>query len=282
MSHLKISNNLMALSKASILLFILILLYFPFLVRLVNAWDIKPHASHGYFIIPVIIWLIWQQKDTWNKLEIQPSPIAGVSLITCGLALYLLGVAISIDTFISISLMLNIAAIVFICMGKKTLKKYWFPYFFLLFMFPIPDALYVSLTVPLKLIASEISAELIRFTGQPVFLDGNIIEILNFKMEVVEACSGLQSLMTYFMIGLLLAMQLNNTIPRSLLLITMIIPVAMLANILRITATGVLAGYFGTEIAHGFFHEIGGILTFIVGLVILFGLFSLLSNSIKK
>lgn len=274
----KTSNNQMALIKSCILLSFLILLYFPFIVRLINAWETKPHASHGYFIIPVVIWLIWQQKGTWNKLEIRRSPYTGVILIFCGLTLYLLGLATSIDTFISVSLMLNIAAIVTLCMGKETLKEYWFPYLFLIFMFPVPDALYVNLTVPLKLIASQVSAALIRLTGQPVLLDGNLIEIVNFKMEVVEACSGLQSLMTYLMLGLLLAKQLNNKVFHSLLLIIMIIPVAMLANILRITVTGILAGYYGTEVAEGFFHEIGGVLTFVVGLTILFGLFSLLSN----
>jgi len=264
------------LIKALVLVSLLALLYWSSILNLIYAWKIKPQCSHGYFIMPISIWLCWQRRNRWQYLTVNSSCL-GFFLLLPGLFFYVISIVAVADTIANISLMLTLAGVVILTFGTAVFKAYLFPYLFLIFMFPIPDALYLSLTNPLKLFASSISTIILQAVGIPIFQDGNILQFANFQMQVVEACSGMRSLVTYLMLSTLLSNLHSNGFWKKCLLIISAIPNAFFNNIFRITGTGVLAHWYGQKAAQGFFHEFTGFITFAVGFILLLGGYKILN-----
>jgi exosortase len=136
-------------------------------------------------------------------------------------------------------------------------------------MFPIPSAYYILITNPLKLIITKISTHIIYILGIPVYREGNLLFLSTTQLEVAEACSGIRSLYSYLMLACLFAFMSKNRISQMVLLLSTI-PLAIFVNILRVTGTAILANYFGSDIAQGFFHEFTGFLLFATGFFFLF------------
>ena len=266
------------LIKTFILISFLILLYSPVIMNLMRAWAIKPQSSHGYFILPIILWLCWLRRGRLANLTVGGSNM-GFFFLTPGLLLYFLSIVLCVDTAANISMMLCLAGVIWTILGSAVFRAYLFPYVFLVFMFPIPDALYVSLTNPLKLFVSNVSANLIQNLGVTAYQDGNIFHFANFKFEVVEACCGMNSLISYLMIGVLLSSFLGEGYWKKGLLIVMAFSIALLNNIVRITGTAILAHWYGQEVAQGFFHEFVGLIVFSGGIFLMLGIYSLLQTS---
>lgn len=265
------------LIKTLVLISFLLLLYSPVIMNLIRAWAIKPQSSHGYFILPIVLWLCWVRRRRFANLAVGGSNIGFFFLIP-GLALYLLATVACVDTAANISMMLCLAGVIWTILGPDVIRAYLFPYVFLIFMFPIPDALYVSLTNPLKLFVSSVSANLIQILGISAYQDGNILHFANLKMEVVEACSGMRSIVTYLMLGTLLSSFLAGGLWRKGLLLFTTFPIALLNNILRITGTAILAHWYGQTVALGFFHEFAGLTIFGLGFCLMLGVYWLLSE----
>jgi len=137
--------------------------------------------------------------------------------------------------------MVSLSGIIISVMGYSVFKTFLFPYLFLLFMFPIPDAIYLWMTNPLKLLASDTSAALLKLCGIAVYQDGNLIQLAKFQMKVLEACSGMRSVVTYLMLGIILASFIRGSNWKKILLSVTTLPIALFNNILRITVTGLLA-----------------------------------------
>lgn len=267
--------------KTLFLFLVLAGVYWHMFVDLIQAWNIKPQSSHGFFVLPIALWLCWQRKGLVKDIGIRRSGIGNV-LLFWGLGIYLAGYLGSVSTMMNMSFMVSAAGIVIGMLGYSVLRVFLFPYLFLFFMFPIPDAIYVSLTNPLKLMVSDVSAFLIGVLGIAVYQDGNLIQIGNFQMEVVEACSGMRSLISYLMLGTILASFLNGSRWKIGLLAASAVPIAFLNNILRITITGLLAEWYGADAAEGFFHGFTGMITFAIGFLMLIGVYTFLSEPKSK
>ncbi|MFC1524313.1 exosortase/archaeosortase family protein [Thermodesulfobacteriota bacterium] len=270
-----ISNT--AYQKALALFVLFLIVYFPVFPRLIHAWEIKPQSSHGYFIIPICLWLLWRRKEALSSLAPQATSI-GTLFLAVGMFLCVTGNVLVADTVINLSMMFSLAGIIISCLGFVFFRTVLFPFVFLVFMFPVPDAVYLSITSPMKLFVSDIATFVIRMMGISVFQDGNILQMVNFKMEVVEACSGLRSLVTYVMLGVLMSDFMECQLWKKIILISCALPIAILINVIRITGTGILANTFGEQMAQGFFHEFSGVITFIIGLVIFIFILKLLTH----
>jgi len=131
------------LLKPFILSFLFLAVFWPMLTGLFTAWDIKPQCSHGYIIFPISLWLFWQRKDLIESVVLKGSS-AGIFLLLFGLIIYLLSYLSSISTFMNISFMISLAGLIISIYGFSVFKIFIFPYLFLLFMFPIPDGIYVD------------------------------------------------------------------------------------------------------------------------------------------
>lgn len=253
--------------KIITIIFFVFILFFPVLLKLIHLWSGDADYSHGFFVIPISLYMVWQKRERLLSIEIKPT-WAGFILLGLGLVCYYVALVASFNTLQNISMLaVFIGLLLFFC-GIKFTRELLCPIFFLFFMFPIPSAYYIMITNPLKLMITMISAAIIGFMGIPVFRDGNLLFFANTQLEVAEACSGVRSLYSYLMLGFLFAL-LSIRLRTKILLILSTIPLAILVNIVRVTITGVLSNFYGPKIAQGFFHEFTGFVLFIIGFIIL-------------
>jgi exosortase len=163
-------------------------------------------------------------------------------------------------------------------MGWQVVRVLAFPLGFLVFMVPVPDSVLGMVSFPLQLLATKIAAGVIQFCSIPVYREGNMLYFVHTQLEVAEACSGIRSIMSLTMLSVIFAHLSGNGWWRKVLLIFSAIPIAMLANILRVSGTGILAHFFGDKVARGFLHEFSGVAIFVFGLLLLFLVFNLLNR----
>jgi exosortase len=253
----------------TILLSLLVLLYGSVLRLLVSQWWTDPNYGHGFFVPLFSGYLLWHERARWMRSEGKPSNF-GFLVMLGAVALLFIG-SLGAELFTSrFSLLVLIAGIILFLAGWKMLRAVSFPLAFLLFMIPIPVIIYNQITFPLQLIASRLATFWLEVVQVPVLRDGNILILSNYSLEVVEACSGIRSLMS--LIALAVAYG-HLAEPRRWVryaLILLMVPSAIVTNAIRIMGAGVLAHKFGPLAAEGFLHEFSGWVVFLTTLVLIF------------
>jgi len=262
-------GNKKLVTNLAIVLSLLFMVYLPCFYELTKSWITNPDYSHGFLVLPISIYLVWMKKKKITAPK-QHDAKTGMVLVTIGLALHILGTYGRIISVSNLSLLVTLSGILLAILGRENTKKLLFPTFFLIFMFPVPESFYVRATGSLKLLVTGISAGVLDLTGIPVLREGNILHFANTSLRVVEACSGIRSIISYSMLGVLFMYMLEKGIMRKLILAVSVFILALLVNILRVCGTGVLSHFFGGGIAQGFFHEFSGLILFIFGFAILF------------
>jgi exosortase len=144
-----------------------------------------------------------------------------------------------------------------------------FPIIFLLFMIPLPAIILNTITFPLQLLAAKLSTFSLQMIGLPVYREGNIIFLPHATLEVVEACSGIRSLVSLTALTVVFACITQHHICKRGMLMVSAVPIALAANAFRIWGTGVLACLYGTKVAEGFYHVFAGWLVFVVAFILL-------------
>ena len=257
-----------------------VILYFTILRELVSEWYNDPNYSHG-FLIPVIsAYLIWQKKEELKNIKYQKSYL-GLAILILGLACYIVGTAAAEFFSVRFSFILVLFGLIFYLFGKDVIKEIWFPVVFLFFMIPIPYVIYYAITFPLQLFSTKAATFLLQLTGFTILRQGNIIHLQNYSLEVVEACSGLRSLMTLSALGAAIAYLTQNKLFSGLLLFVLSVPIAIGANVIRILITAVGAMLISPKFAEGFLHEMSGLIVFMVGFISL-GLSGYIINKISN
>ena len=170
-----------------------------------------------------------------------------------------------------------LAGLVIYFFGFQMFKELMFPLFLLLFMIPVPAQIYATLTIPLQLFVSMVSAGIARILGIPVFREGNVINLPEYTLQVVEACSGLRSMISLLTLSAVFAyITLKSNFLRTVLFITGI-PAAIVVNIFRVLLMIVAFYYFQYDLAEGSVHTVFGVVIFILALAIIAGVKGLLS-----
>lgn len=270
----------------------LVALYATVLAKLGYDWWEDPNYSHGLLIPFVIGYILWSERDVLARAAQRPRVLWGGGLVVLGLAALWMGTA-GAELFVQrMSLVLMLAGIVIYFWGTTMLRRVAVPLLLLVLAIPIPTIIFNKIAFPLQLFASRCAVWSMRLFDIPVLREGNVIELMPYnatqikKLEVVEACSGIRSLMTLVTLAVVFAYFTypksgggSNGRPalwrdygfwRALILVASAVPIAILTNALRVSGTGVLARYYGTEIADGFFHSFSGWVVYIVSLVLLF------------
>ena len=248
-----------------ILILLIILVNIAEINNLVGDWLYDSNYSHGFLVIPVAIFLIWRKRKEL-LLPARPSRW-GILLFGFGSLLYILGIASSEHFTTRVSMLMMITGISLYYMGETNFRKIWFSFVFLIFMVPIPAVIYYSATFPMQLFASKISEVFLHVLGVPLVRYGNILNLPGYSLEVVEACSGLRSLVSLLALSSLYGhLTLSGKI-RPLILFLAAIPIAIAMNILRLIFSAIAAYTISVEFAEGFLHEIAGIMVFIVALI---------------
>ncbi len=250
-----------------IALAVIVLFGFPVLGELIQDWVHDDNYSHGFFIIPISIYLLYRQRDELSFPA--RSSRLGLVVLIFGCIGLILGAAAGEFFTTRLSLVLMVTGLAFYHMGAQNFRKVWFAFFYLIFMIPIPAIIYYSATLPMQLMASEVTVTMLSAIGVPVTRAGNIINLPEYSLEVVEACSGLRSLVTLLALGALYAyLRLPGKILPMLLFVATV-PIAIATNVFRVFVTAIGAYAVSRELAENFLHEISGILVFFVALIMM-------------
>lgn len=258
-----------------VLAILLAYLYVSILHRLVDQWWSDPNFSHGFFVPLFSAFLIWKDRKRLAKIESRPS-WSGLLVIFGGLGVLVFGV-LGAELFLSrTSLLFVIAGLVIYFQGWKFFRAVLFPWLFLFLMVPPPTLVMNLVTIPLQFLASDLATSFLRFLGVPVLQNGNVIQLSNMSLEVVEACSGIRSLISLGTLAIVYGylLETDNTI--RVILAVASVPIAVLANGLRIMGTGLTGLYWDPNKAQGFFHEFSGWVIFVLSLITLFILHAVL------
>ena len=266
-----------ALISLGIMLAGLIFLYFPILQELALDWDTNDNYSHGYFIPILSIYLIYTYKDELKKLPLQ-SNIWGLLLFAAGLMQLIIAKTGSEFFLQRTSLIPVFAGLVLFCLGFSFLKKLFLPIIYLIFMVPLPAIIWNKIAFPMQLFSSFLTERVVTIIGVPIFREGNVLHLTGTSLEVVDACSGLRSLTTLFALSAVFAILSTHKTWHKWLLFFAAAPIAIFANIVRLSATALLATKYGSDVAHGFLHDFSGIVVFAVGIVLLVTISNLLKR----
>jgi len=267
--------------------------YATVLVRLSHDWWTDENYSHGLLIPFIIGYILWSQRAKFASVSPRPSMMWGGVAVGFALLALWAGVAGAELYTQRMSLILLLAGTVTYLWGFQLLRLLFVPLILLFLAIPVPAIIFNKIAFPLQLFASRCAVWSMSLLGIPVLRQGNVIELkpLNSfetkKLEVVEACSGIRSLMTLITLAVVFAYftypRINNNerqgfvswlgsygFWRSAIIVASAVPIAILTNALRVSGTGVLAHYYGTQVADGFFHEFSGWVIYIVAFLMLF------------
>jgi exosortase len=255
------------------------LCYWPVLVRLVTQWNNDEDMGHGFFVPILAAYIAWQKRNEFLAEPAQPNWLGlGLVVYAC---LQLCVATLGAELFLArTAIVLSIIGAVLFLGGTKRLRVMAFPLFLLFFMVPIPAILYSQITFPLQLLASQVAETALMAIGIPVLREGNILELAGQKLSVVEACSGIRSLLTLSFLSLIYGYFFEAKIWLRVVLFLSTIPIAIVANATRVTATGIIADS-RPELAHGLFHTAEGFVIWVVSLAILAS-FHQLVNALYK
>jgi exosortase len=240
-------------------------LYYRVIWKLVTDWWEIPDVSHGFLVPPFAAYLVWIRRKTLCDIKASPT-WWGIGLVSAGLFILLLGVY-GAELFLSrISLLVVLAGLILTFGGRAFLGELRFALLVLLLAIPIPAIIFNQITLPLQTMAAESASALLSTCGVPVLRDGNVISLPLMKLEVAQACSGIRSLMSLFTVAIFYGYFLEKSVFRRVLLAAASIPIAIVANSLRIFGTGLCVQYWDPDKALGFFHEFSGWVMFLVSL----------------
>ena len=240
--------------------------YFPTIVWMVDRWGAKDsYFGHGFLIPFVSLYLAWHKRGELSRIQMRPS-FWGLGLLVVGLFIHLVSAILKVYFTSAFSILLSVAGLVLYLGGKKLLRALAFPILFLLFMVPFPLVVIGTTTVRLKLFAALCATKVLHLIGFLAVQKGSTIYLKNATLQVDDPCSGLRSLLSLVTLGVLFAYFKKTTFPKKTLFFFSSIPIAVLANVVRIVLLALIADIYGVEIALKFFHDVSGYLLFAVAL----------------
>jgi len=181
---------------------LLIACYAPLLAGLVRQWSTDQDMSHGFFILPVVAFVVWKRRK--ELAAIKPAVNWwGFSVAILGAVQMLLGTLAAQVFLARTAFLVSLIGAVLFLGGTRAIKTLAFPLFLLLFLFPIPAIVYARVTLPLQIFASATAETVLNWIGIPVLRDGNILELPHQRLSVEEACSGIRSLLSLSFLSLI-------------------------------------------------------------------------------
>ena len=243
-------------------------LYAKVMRGLVSDWIVDDTYSHGFFIVPLAAYFVWERRKSLSALRIEGTPV-GLAVVLTGILVLVAG-QLGAELFLSRVSMLFVAggALLYV-LGWNHLRALAFPLLFLLLMIPIPTIIFNSVAFPLQLVASRFGETLLQFWHVPVLREGNVIILANTTLEVAEACSGIRSLMSLLALAIVYGYFMDPRPRFRILLAIATVPIAIVSNGVRVAGSGLAAHYYGPDAARGFLHESTGMIVFAVAFAIL-------------
>ena len=255
----------------AILLLILSILYFRTFIWLVNAWLIDPYYSHG-FLIPIISgFFVWRNiRESKREGEFKPEPYRnGIVIFAFGLILYIIGF-IKLFPFLSaFSFLFITSGLILYLYGKPMMRSFLFPISFLIFAIPLPFVFLEKVAYILQSLSARYSASIIEALGIPITRIGAEIHLQDASFIIGLPCSGMNTLISLLALATVFIYILKCPLYKKATLLCLTIPIAIAANVLRVTSLLLVANAYGAESAMRFFHTLFSPLLFIIAFIFL-------------
>jgi exosortase len=232
---------------------LVVIMYAPVLTSLARQWWDDPNYGHGFLVPLFAAYVLWSKRDQWRTLPFRPNN-SGFAIMLFAIALRILGM-LGAELFLTrVSLVVLISGMVLFLAGSQALRWMAFPLGYLLFMIPLPAIVYYQLTLPLQLLASRLGSGGLVALGIHTVREGNVLILPNCTLNVVEACSGIRSLLSLLAAVVAFAYLAEPTRWKRGVLAVASIPIAIATNGLRLVATGVLSYFFTPAVDSGVVH----------------------------
>jgi exosortase D (VPLPA-CTERM-specific) len=271
------SRSIYELALASICILIAGVAFGGPLLELVRRWETQEEYSHGFLIPVIVAWLIWTRRNAIVASVGQPAWF-GPILVALAVAIHIVGKLSALFMLSQLGFVVALIGVALSFGGYSLLKVMFVPIVFLLFAIPMPYFIDSVLSYRLQLISSELGTSFIRLFQIPVFREGNVIDLGVYKLQVVEACSGLRYLYPLMSLGFLAAYFFQAPIWQRAVIFLSTIPITIVMNSLRIGIVGILVDNFGPQDADGFLHMFEGWIIFIACASVLVAEMSLLAR----
>jgi len=256
--------------QISILGVLILFIYYPTLIGIYKK--VSNNEDYTYiFLIPFIVaYLVWEKRKDLSKTSISPY-WPGIALIVFNFLFSIYGVLGSDISAARISWWLWICSITLFCYGKNVFKILFVPLIILGFVIPLPQHIYAPLTMTLKLTSSKLAFFIIDLAGIPVHVEGNIIDLGNTQLHVIDACSGLRYVLPLLAVAIIYVHYSQKHWLKKIILILLTLPIAILMNGVRIGITAILYEWVSPKVVKGFYHEFSGWFIFILSFGLLIG-----------
>jgi exosortase D (VPLPA-CTERM-specific) len=247
---------------ASLSVFVALVVFGEALLELVHRWSTQEEYSHGFLIPVIVAWLLWVRRDALLASIGRPS-WTGPALILLAAVMHIVGKLSALYFLSQFGFIVALVGVVVGIGGYSLLQVTFIPIIFLLFAIPLPYFIDAVLSFQLQLISSQLGTSFIRLLQIPVYLEGNVIDLGTYKLQVVEACSGLRYLYPLMSLGFLAAYLFQAPLWQRAVVFLSTIPITIVMNSFRIGVVGVLVNYWGPQDADGFLHLFEGWIIFI-------------------
>lgn len=248
-----------------------------------GAW-VGEEQGHGPIIFGLALWLIYRK---WPEMLAATTPPrahwSGWPVFVLGLLAHMLGRSQKILMLEILSIILVMAAVLLVKRGGRALGVLWFPFFFMIFMVPLPSEFVAAVTMPMKMAVSWATEHILFAFGYPISRSGVILQIGQYQLLVADACAGLQTLLTLEALGLFyLNLMRHPSAFRNIGLALFIIPISFSANVIRVIALTLITYYYGDAAGQGFLHGFAGMVLFVTALVLILSIDSALQWFIRR
>jgi len=227
--------------------------------------------GHGAIILAVMLWLFWTSRHEIDQVPVKPVPALGWPIFSVGLLVYFVGRVFDISILGFASQPLVVAGALLLMRGTAAIRVAWFPLLYFIFMIPLPGILVDAITGPLKSLIANIVESLLYAVGYPIARSGVILSIGQYQLQVADACSGLHSMFSLSALGTLFMYIMGRKSKLHLgIMLVSILPIAFVANIVRVITLVLVTYYLGDEAGQGFLHGAAGMVLMLVALVFFF------------
>ena len=242
------------------------------------VWVARPEYSHGPMLPLIAAFLVWQRRALLATREFTGG-WAGLALLAGAVALYIVGVLGAVYTIQQYAFVLALAGLVLSLTGLGAFRLLAVPFLLLALMVPPPNVVLNNLSAQLQLLSSSLGVAFIRAAGISVFLEGNVIDLGGYRLQVVEACDGMRYLFPLMTLGLVIAYFYKGAAWKRVAVFASSVPITVLMNSLRVGTIGILVEHWGPRMADGFLHDFQGWMVFMLSAALLLGVAVLLNHA---
>jgi len=254
---------------ALICLGLFVRLFWDNLSHFYYAWTTDENYSHG-FLVPLISLYFANQVASRGPVPIRGGKWAGSLLLVVALLGRLITIPLPIPFLGDLAVLIGLAGWFTILLGEVALRRFWFAFFFTVFMVPLPIALYSKIASPLQLFASRVASTMMNATGVPVLCEGNKMTLPGgLQMFFAEACSGMRQLTGFLALTTAVAYLTTRPVWYRVVIVVSALPIALSANIARVMLTGYIMHFVNPQFALGTYHTLEGLLMMGFGLLLL-------------